>query len=451
MTTPNDAREVVNYGILPYQNYILKNYKHEQMAIAGGLGSGKTQCAALFHILRAQLNIGCVSWWVAPDYGLARVGFDMLCQVLKTLGYSESAHFTARRSPGSLSLFLIFCDHEIRFKTTNQNLVGENISHMTVDEAGDCNGERIGDALQRVGRHPETKNDQVLFVGTPQGMNHYAERFTQPGMIEQGELGQFKVSDTRLVLHYQTQWNYKLLERVPRYIDRFLEEFGHDAAYTRAWMLGQFVALASSAVFKFDRNEHVKNAVLDVNLPLYIGWDFNVGQMSYILLQKQVDYSREETIWACCGESSQNLYNTEEAVTALVASLGQEWRGQEILIDGDANGWAGSSKSDFSDYDIIRDKMRAKFPRAKIIAPHHNSSVQMRAIATNRLFASKRLCISPKCNYLIDSLERSNWDNYKNVYKPSGDTWTHRAEAMSYVVSRQEPVSKTGILGGFNW
>jgi hypothetical protein len=201
MKASEPAVKQADVELLLYDRYLLASDKR-YLARPGGYGSGKTTFGVIFHHDRCIINQGCISWWLAPDYSTARVGFALYIEYLQNIGFHEGIHFKTRRSP-DLEIEYINLEHIVKFKTANQLLQAESISHLTVDETGECADDKIARANARV-RDPKAKVHQTLYLGAPQGLNHYYKRVILPGMSISGECGQFRHNDRVLVLHYRT-------------------------------------------------------------------------------------------------------------------------------------------------------------------------------------------------------------------------------------------------------
>lgn len=419
-----------SFDLLPYQNVLLQDQRHLDLAYPGGYGSGKTWFGALWNKTRAEINVGCESWWIAPNYSLTYEGFKACIEILELFGWVEGAHFKATRSPGNLSIEYLPYHHVTYFKSTNTNLQAATIAHLVSDESGDNNPENESKAFNRV-RDPKAKLHQRLSVGAPQGLNHYFQRFSGTNYQSSGP---FRWNAKKLVLHFRTFWNHHLPKH---YVADLIDEYGHDEAFIKSWVLGLFVALSQNHCFKYDPLQHGDGPGLNPVCPeVYVGWDFNYGQVAFVGLQRMLDK------WCGVFEAPNHVQTTDDACTELFKKIpAHTWGNARIIIDGDANGWAGNTRTPTSDYDIIRERFeKAGYRNFEIIAPRSNSRVHLRVMATNRLFNQNRLVLHKDMRYTKEGLQKTTWDNHGGIKKVSGDTWTHRPDAMSYVVSRQEPV-----------
>lgn len=422
----------VVHELLPFQSVLLKDTEHIDLAMPGGVRSGKTWFGFLWKFARARANIGCKSGWVAPNFTLTKqVGLNGYVEFLDRMGWQEGVHYDVNLSE-KIVRHRPF-NHDTYFVSTNTRLIAYTWSDMVVDEEGDCDEQAIIDAKARVS-DPRAKIRQCLHLGAPQGLNHYYRRFGGPELRTAGEHAQFRYDDHKLVLHFHTYWN-RFIDS--KYIDELIDNFGGDKQLIDAWVFGKFVPLSTGNCYRFNQLEHVgKYGLIETNRQLYFGWDFNVGMVSWVQGQ------RHNTIWRFSRESGPSCDTTDDAMDELIKTFPVwEYGNHEILIDGDANGWAGHTRGLMNDYDIIQERLAKEgYRNVHIIAPHYNSAIQARVIATNRMFNKEMLYIDESCKYTIDSLNGTTWDNHGKIMKGSKDVVSHKSDALSYVISRQERI-----------
>lgn len=446
----------------PYDKVLLRDTTHEVISRPGGYGSAKTTTAAIIHHHRAytynhnfedDFTRICRSYWLAPDMKTCFIGFRKYVEVLEWFGFRENIHFKTTRSSSNLSLEYQVFPHIVEWKSARQLNQGEDITHLTVDEAADCRDEAIGNCRARL-RDKRGRLRQTFLYGAPQGLDHFHKRALADDMQAFGKYHQFLANDSKLCLNFRTYWNpFVDLD----YLKVLFEEYGHDEAFMACWVFGLFHPMGSKRCFRFIPTKqldggHLSDRRLDLaNKTIYIGWDFNVGMVKFVLLQTIQTHAGLE--WHAVAEAPPNLHDTFDACEYLLRHVLDPniFGGHEIIIDGDANGHYGSTRGKVNDYDIIRTVLGSKFPRLRVIAPHHNTGVPHRIASCNKLFDHFRLYIGSHLRHTIESLSKTSWEDYRTVSKPSGETWTHLAEALNYVVSRQEPLAEKGFVGGISW
>jgi hypothetical protein len=190
---------------------------------------------------------------------------------------------------------------------------------------------------------------------------------------------------------------------------------------------------------------------------IILACDFNVHPMCWTLGQ----YAYEKWWWF--DEIRLEQTNTDEASDALVTKLLEMrlhgFRGEPmVIICGDASGKAGSTKSNQSDYDIIKSKLKnAKWVNPdgttgqgisfRDITPESNPSIKDRVNAVNaqcksadqvhHLFVHKT-----KCKNLINDFERVTWKPGADFILDAGPQklLTHASDGVGYPISKLSPV-----------
>ena len=441
MERSSTEQDDASVALLPYDERLLHSRKR-YLARPGGYGSGKTTFNAIWHHDRSIINQGCSSWWLAPDYSTARVGFNIYQEYLNQIGWREGVHYKTRRAP-DLEIEYTRIEHLVKFKTSNQLLQADTISHLSVDEAGENADDKIARANARV-RAPKAKVLQTLYSGAPQGLNHYYKRVIVPGMTLEGNVDQFRYNDRIDVLHYRTYWNRFLPDD---FYQTLFEEYGHDQRFVKSWILGIFTPLSQSQCFDFDARRaedggHVVDVPYDTsNRQLVVGFDFNLGMMAY------VGYQIHDGRWIAKLECPPQTKDTQHACEQLINQVPLHVAKQtNVIIDGDANGYQGAKHGLSCEYDVIQNVLGTHFNSVSVHTPNHNDPVAVRVISTNRLFRQKRLLFNKHLRQSIDSFANTTWENAK-IKKTSGEMVTHFSDAGSYPPSRAETINTLRVRG----
>lgn len=427
------AHPALRHQLLPLQEIILNNRKHDEVAIAGGYGSGKSTLAAAWHYQLCVFNPRCVSWILGPDNDTLRnviLEQKFLPFLRDSAGLVENIHFKVNRSSGDMKVEFFF-GHIVLFKSANkQVLQGADISHMWITESGDCDEDGVNSAMARV-RCPKASFRQTFHEGAPQGLNHFYKRFINCEPVNGSDY--LRATDKKLVLNFPTFWNTFL----PGYTEKLLDTYGHDIQLVKSWILGQFVPLFALNCFKFNQQIHIKDCPITVGPDIYLGTDFNYGAMGWVASQALPHCLQ------AVAETPLRCDDTDAACDWFIKTFEpRKFENTRIVVDGDASGWAHHSASSATDYDIIRSRLQHLYPRLVILSPKANGPVTSRIIAANRAFSKNVLYIHKDLTHTIQSLNSTAWDGKGGIAKPSGEDWTHRADALSYVVERHYPVVK---------
>lgn len=168
----------------PYQPHwftyeAINDYESRAIALTGGVGSGKTDGAHVWHWHRCRLNHRSqFSWMVAPTYGkLWDSCIPRYVEMLTDFGYIRNVHYQLFKSP-LVRLIYLYSGHEVHFHGADRPdlMVAVELSHCLVEEPGRMKGEVFTEIEERV-RCPRAVCRQILFSGVPQGITEYAALF----------------------------------------------------------------------------------------------------------------------------------------------------------------------------------------------------------------------------------------------------------------------------------
>lgn len=181
--------------------------------------------------------------------------------------------------------------------------------------------------------------------------------------------------------------------------------------------------------------------------PILLGLDFNVTPMHWTLGQEVNKFF----YWF--DEIHMENTNTSEAAKELAQKLlvlrdqGHRPADFDILLLGDASGNARSTKSNESDYEIIKQTLKAYGIRFRNLTPLANPSIKDRVNAVNARFKAASGDISMwvhpiNCKKLVHDLERVVWKAGADFTLDPGrkKDLTHASDSIGYPVAELAPV-----------
>ena len=192
----------------------------------------------------------------------------------------------------------------------------------------------------------------------------------------------------------------------------------------------EFVDTTGMVYYAFS-DENIREYQPEKTLPVYLSWDFNVGErpMSCILLQEKEDkvFAFKEFVYF-----NSNTHYTAEAVAEYLKK--EKFKG-EIWVTGDYTGNAMKSSATKSDYDVIQQILRSYGFHSRVkIRPV--KSIRNRVAMLNSYFCNtlgeRRLFITPECKRLIDDLRRVVWREDGVSLDDRSPERTHPSDALSY-------------------
>lgn len=219
-------------------------------------------------------------------------------------------------------------------------------------------------------------------------------------------------------------------------------------------ILAEFRSLTSGRVYYAfgDHNKQTwcpwfKEKLWSPYHPVTLGLDFNVNPMCWTLGQMV----NHQYWWF--DEIHLNDSNTAEASKELVQKIlvmkDQCHRAPDydVIICGDASGNARSTKSNESDYEIIKQTLKAAGIKFKNITPEANPSIKDRVNAVNARCKSAAgevsMWVHPiNCKWLIHDLERVLWKIGGDFTLDPGKQreLTHSSDGAGYPIAQLSPV-----------
>jgi hypothetical protein len=319
-----------------------------------------------------------------------------------------------------------------------KGIAGPNVAWLAVDEPGSIRHEAWRNAVARV-RHPGAKLRQRVASGTPEGLGWLMDMFGDPSR-----------PDHYKVYRMRTDQNSELLKHNPDFLTQVRENASE--AEIQSYLGGQFVNLTGALAHpQFLEETHwLETVEINPHLPLRVCFDFNVDPMTLGLAQittgptgpevHVVDWVSEYggTVETCC--------------LKLKAKYPNGWR-PGVFIYGDATGRARHVKSLKSNYQIIKETLAGWATMTERV-PSVNPPVSERVNAVNRLLKDARgvtrlyvrktqparLCPTKD---LVRSFQKTiKPSGTDDIQKKPGETHTHPAEALGYLVAWEFPITK---------
>lgn len=296
-----------------------------------------------------------------------------------------------------------------------QSIRGPNLSFMLINEITLVSKPAFDAAIARV-RVKSAGLLQVAMSGTPEGISNWAYEY----FIENPR------DDTDLIFG-NTRSNIYIHGS---YINTL--EQSYDSKMIESYIDGKFVNLTGNrAAWAFDRFKH-----LDPNIKkrdecqTWVSVDFNITPLAATLWNRLpiTHVHQLEAYDEICLESS-NTYKLADVIKEKV--------GTNVVLYPDPAGKAGSTKSHFSDIDILR---QAGF--AQIKYKSHIASVRDALNATNNLFEKDRIKIHPKCKNLIADLEQCVIKDLSFEIDKSNSRRTHWLDGLKNMVEYEFSIIK---------
>jgi hypothetical protein len=346
-----------------------------------------------------------------PTYGLFE---DMLLPKLKSLLGELKIPFTYNQKNSKITT--PYGEIWMRSMDNPDRIVSYSVGYSVVDEVDLVHPNKRDDAMKRISSRNSFKKptpNQIDFVSTPEGFAYMYQFFEK------------KANDNKLLLRLSTLDNEDNL--AGGYIQGLREQYTADQL--KAYLNGEFVNLTSASVYyKFNRKDNKSDRVLKDNEILYVGMDFNIGNMSAVVhVVDDIPIAVDELT---------KVYDTAEMCNVLKDKFPKN----KILVYPDASGKARKTNASKTDIGLLKE---AGF---MVKAKNSNPPVDDRVKNMNRMFCNGNGKIGYKVNTIkcpeyTEALEKMANDKNGQPDKTSG--FDHVTEAGGYFIYYEYPLKKT--------
>lgn len=421
------------------------------LLFTGGVGSGKTTTLWAKMLKLSARNHPLPGVWLVPDFdhvwqtllpALSDEGLDGEPMFLRPdqYHYHQTKHVFSWVGGGDL--WFLSADRP-------DEIAGPNVAFAGIDEPSRVDRVAWRNTNNRV-RHPRAVLRQTVAAGTPEDLAWMGDLFFDP-----------ERPDRYKVYRMSTRENTELLKAHPDYIAQITEN-ATDAEIA-VFLEGKGQPLTGASAYPtFDDARHWTPYVpqADQAQPLWLSFDFNINPMICVIAQRRVGPHGPELHVV----DTVALYggSTVDQTCAEIRKRYPTWPAG-IVVYGDASGRNRNVANLKSNYQMIREAL-AGIGEIAMKVPTANPAVSARLGAVNRLLKNAngvtrlwirkttpaKLCTTRD---LVKSLQRTRIkDGTDDINKPSGETHTHAADALGYVVAAEFPIIKPSSgYGSMTW
>ena len=350
-----------------------------------------------------------------PTYGLFE---DML--VPKFDEMFEMCKIKYKHNKSSSKITTEYGEIWMRSMDNPDNIISYSVGRSTIDEPDLVHINKRANVMKRITARNSFKKstpNQIDYVCTPEGYAYMYNFFVK------------KANDNKLLLNLSTVDNEKNLAE--GYIEGLREQYTEDQL--RAYLNGEFVSLTSRpSYYSFDRFRNDSKIEAKSDHLLFIGMDFNVGNMHAVIhIKINGDPIAVDEITGA--------YDTPEMIQII-----KEKYKNKIIVYPDASGKARKTV-DATRTDISLLKQAGFQIKARSVNP----SIKDRVKNMNRMFCDgngkRRYKVNTKkCPEYTEALEKITTDKNGIPDKTSG--YDHITEAGGYFIHYEYPVKKHGYV-----
>lgn len=395
----------------PQADFFVSNAKYP--AFVAGFGAGKSETLAQRAIADAAHSAKALIGIYAPSYDLLKlVNMTRIELKLHEHGIRHKVHTQDKAiytsHPG-------FGDFIFRTMDAPERIVGYETFCAHADELDTLKTEHARTAWNQI----IARNRQII---DRSGIQNRAAAYTTP----EG----FRFTHERWVVNATPDYQ---IYRAPTYSNPFLPpdyieglRSSYPAQLIDAYIEGQFVNLTSGSVYSsFDRNRNGSAETIREGEPLFIGQDFNVGQVfSAVCVRRHDGFHAVDEL--------AGVLDTPE----MIRLAKDRYAGHQIAIYPDASGkgrkTVDASRSDLS---LLRD---AGF---RVRVNPSNPAVRDRIVSVNHGFGQGRLHVNAQaCPTLTAALEQQAYAKNGEPDKEGG--FDHPCDALGYLAVKELPVRR---------
>lgn len=390
------------------KEFILSTHLHT--GIVGGYQSGKSEAAVAKCIVHLIMHPHVPIAYYLPTYGLFE---DMLIPKFERNLPRIGIPYTHNKQHSKI--ITPYGEVWMRSMDNPDRIVSYSVGYSLVDEVDVVHPNKRKDAMKRIASRNSFKKktpNQIDFVSTPEGFAYMYEFFVKNS------------NGNKKLLKLSTLANEENL--ADGYIQGLREQYTADQL--KAYLNGEFVNLTSGTIYyKFDRIQNNSNRIATGHETLYVGIDFNVGNMSAVI--HVVDNTPIAVDEITGGQDTEDVCNI----------LKQRYPTNRIIVYPDSSGKNRSTNADETDIQILK--------KAGFMTKYKNTNplVSDRIKNMNRMFLNGQGIVgykvnTVKCPEYTEALEKMAYDKNGNPDKSSG--FDHLTDAGGYFISFEYPIKE---------
>lgn len=394
------------------KEFIKSNYLHT--GIVGGYQSGKSVAATVKVITKLLQDPGVPIAYYLPTYGLIE---DMLIPKFESLFESIGINYKIKQVDSKI--ITDYGEIWMRSMDNPDRIVSYSVGYSIIDEVDVVHPNKREDAIKRISSRNSYKKSTkncIDFVCTPEGYTFMYNFFVKNN------------NDNKKLLNLKTMANIDNLGE--GYIDGLREMY--DEQQLKAYLDGEFVNLTgNNTYYKFDRKNNHSDREIKPHELLYIGQDFNIGNMSSVI------HVIDKTPIAV--DEITKAYDTEQVIQIVK----EKYPKNPIIFYPDSSGKNRSTNADKTDIQLIQNAgFKTKYKKT-------NPLVSDRVKNMNRMFLNGKGEVNykvntRKCPEYTEALEKQVNDKNGIPDKTSG--YDHITEAAGYFIYYEYPLKRKRMV-----
>lgn len=439
-TSSTPAFDEFNPDHIPYQRQVIRLIRKEfdfslgtlEILLSGAVGSAKSTLAAhvgLLHVLTYPGSRLLLARRAMPD--LKDTIFQKFLEHMEgTEGLKENGNYWVNQtrasiqfSNGSQILSRSWSDKKYK-KMRSLELSACVFEELTENEGDDV--QVYNEIKMRVGRLPHVPENFILCCTNPDSPASYWYNYYFANHVP-----------TRRVFYSRTRDNIFL---PLSYVEQLEKDF--DPKMARRMLEGEWIEITKEVVYYAYSTENRSEKEYEINrrLPVWVSFDWNIGQgkpLSCVLFQ----YDPEKDFFHVFDEVVVHGMRTAESCDEL-AHRGLLDYNVRYILSGDATGRARDTRSNMSDYDILKKffanyETKKKRPiRWELQVGRSNPPIRKRHNLVNGYCKNAkgqiRLMVYKKAEMTDKGLRLTQLKKGGNYIEDDSKEWQHITTALGY-------------------
>jgi len=332
-----------------------------------------------------------------------------------------------------------------------ERVEGDPIDGIVLDEYGNMKPS-VWDEHVRPGLDTPDREGWAMFIGTPEGRNHYYKIYRRATTDTTGRWQSFHWPSWEILTE-------EAIEEARRDLDEmtFRQEYG-----------GEFVNFGGRAYYCFDPDIHATRRLpYDPEKPIALCFDFNVSPGIAVICQEHPTYdSRGNQLEWCKG-----IPNLDPAgVTCVIGEVWidrnsntpkvckvftKNWKNKhrsEVHCFGDATGGARhTSQTEGTDWDLIWEYLKPEFPgRLHLYNKRSNPPERVRVNSVNSRLQTAdgfvHCLVDPyEAPHLMEDLDTVTCDEAGELDKKTDKRLTHPSDAFGYYIEAEFSIAASEL------
>ena len=401
------------YNQLPAQSLFHDDNNSNIVAFLAGLGSGKSFALMMKMLKLSWINRGYAGGLLSPS--VEDFKKDMLPLFQECFDNHNLGHL-CRYNRSDKAFWFPWSNKPLYVFSGEKPIAGPNLAYCGINEPSLIKEVRVNEMLRRV-RIKGAPLLQRCMAGTPEDAHGWLQDFVE----KHSETGRLRI------IQGSTKDNIHL---DPDYYEHLRETL--DPQQFRVFAEGELIFIGSNLFYySFTKEKNITDIELDVEMPLYVNVDFNVGMMCATTAQLYEKDGKKISVFCDEIKLTDHAADTYAMINAIKAKY-DSWKNR-IIITCDFSGKARKTTGP-SDVNVLKQAFGEDAVRYRSTG---NIRMRKRQLLINGLLHHSQILINKqKCPTLYKDLMKVQQKEDFTKDKKNADL-THASDTMDYFIDQE--------------